>query len=100
ESDEVRARAIRDELESGRAILNEKLRTDTVEHVALPWGVSGAITREALQATGHTIAFAERPFLRRTIRAGDDRFQLMRLNGKFLTCLPGRGRQWFFTTVR
>jgi hypothetical protein len=100
ESDETRARAIRDELAAGRAILNEQLCTDTVTHVALPWGISGVITREALQATGHTMAFAERPFLRRAIRAGDDRFQLMRLNGRFLTCLPGRGRKWFLTTVR
>ena len=41
----------------------------------------------------------ERPLKRRGVHEGDDRFQLMRLSGKFLTCLPGRGRQWFFTTV-
>ena len=45
------------------------------------------------------MAFAERPLRRRAVRAGDDRYQLMRLNGKFLTCLPGRGRRWFFSTV-
>jgi hypothetical protein len=71
-----------------------------VKHVAMPWGVSGTVARQALEATGHELAFAERPFLRRAIRAGDDRYQLMRLNGRFLTCLPGRGRQWFFSTVR
>jgi len=99
ETDEARATAIRDELARGRALLNEKLGTNTVAHVALPWGVSGAVTRQALEATGHITAFAERPLLRRAIRAGDDRFQLMRLSGRFLTCLPGRGRQWFLTTV-
>jgi hypothetical protein len=100
ESDDARAAAIRDELASGRALLNQRLGTDAVKHVALPWGVSGVLTRHALEATGHVTAFAERPFLRRCIRAGDDRFQLMRLSGRFLTCLPGRGRQWFLTTVR
>jgi Polysaccharide deacetylase len=100
ETDEDRARAIRDELATGRALLNDKLETDTVKYAAMPWGISGAIARQALEATGHTMAFAERPFLRRAIAAGDDRFQLMRLSGRYLTCLPGRGRQWFFTTVR
>jgi hypothetical protein len=100
EGDGARAATIRDELANGRARLNEKLRTNTVKHVALPWGISGALTRQALDATGHVTAFAERPLLRRAIRAGDDRFQLMRLNGRFLTCLPGRGRQWFLITVR
>jgi hypothetical protein len=57
------------------------------------------VTRRALAATGHETAFAERPLRRRGAHAGDDRFQLMRLNAKFLTCLPGRGRQWFCTTV-
>ncbi len=100
EQDDERASAIRDELAGGRALLNEKLGTSDVKHVALPWGISGALTRGALAATGHETAFAERPLLRRAVRAGDDRFQLMRLNGRFLTCLPGRSRQWFFTTVR
>jgi hypothetical protein len=100
ESDAARSKTIHDELANGRALLNERLGTNTVKHVALPWGISGALTRRALDATGHLTAFAERPLRRRAIRAGDDRFQLMRLSGRFLTCLPGRGRQWFLTTVK
>jgi hypothetical protein len=99
ETDEERTAAIRRELADGRALLNERLGTTDVKHVALPWGVSGALTRDALSATGHETAFAERPLLLRGLRAGDDRFQLMRLNNKFLTCLPGTGRRWFFTAV-
>jgi hypothetical protein len=99
EDDESRAAAIRRELAEGRSLLNEQLGATSVKHVALPWGVSGALTRSVLQSTGHETAFAERPLLRRGVRAGDDRFQLMRLNNKFLTCLPGRGRRWFFSAV-
>jgi hypothetical protein len=99
ETDAVRASAIRDELAEGRAILADRLRAP-VQHVAMPWGISGTIARAAIEATGHRLCFAERPWRRRTVRAGDDRFQLMRLNGNFVTCLPGRGRQWFFGTVR
>jgi Polysaccharide deacetylase len=100
EDDEARARAIREELAEARAILNSELRTTAVKHVAMPWGIGGALARSEAEATGHTTAFAERPLRRRAIRAGDDPYQLMRLSGRFLTCLPGRGRQWFLTTVR
>jgi hypothetical protein len=100
ETDEARVAAIRAELAEGRALLNERLGTTTVRHVALPWGIAGEATRRALTDTGHRLAFAERPLKRRGVRAGDDRHGLMRLNGKFLTCLPGRGRKWFFSTVR
>jgi hypothetical protein len=99
EDDESRSAAIRRELADGRDLLNAQLGTTSVRHVALPWGVSGSLTRDALQVTGHETAFAERPLRRRALRAGDDRFQLMRLNNKFLTCLPGSGRRWFFSAV-
>jgi hypothetical protein len=70
-----------------------------VKHAALPWGIGGKVTRQALVATGHETAFSERPLRRRAVRAGDDRHQLMRLNGKFLTCLPGKGRSWFLRSL-
>lgn len=100
EDEADRASAIEQELAAGRALLNEGLKTNTVRHVALPWGVTGIVARRAIEATGHELAFAERPWRRRSVRAGDDRFTLMRLNGKFLTCLPGRGRASFLRTVR
>jgi hypothetical protein len=99
ESDDARSAFIRDELADARAILNERLGTNTVRHVALPWGIAGATAKAEAAATGYATAFAERPLKRRAVKAGDDRYQLMRLNGKFLTCLPGRGRSWFFATV-
>ena len=99
ESDGDRDRMISDELADARAILNDRLRTTTVRHVAMPWGIAGDAARQAAAATGHATAFAEQPLRRRAVRAGDHRYQLMRLNGKFVTCLPGRGRSWFFSTV-
>ena len=93
-------RQILDEISEGRALLNERLGTTSVRHIALPWGIAGEVTRRTLPGTAHLTAFAERPLRRRGVRAGDDRYGLMRLNSKFLTCLPGRGRQWFFTAVR
>jgi hypothetical protein len=100
ESDETRTTAIRRELGEGRSWLNDKLGGDSVRHIALPWGIAGETTRRIFRETGHVTAYAERPLRRRGVHAGDDPYQLMRLNGKFLTCLPGRGRQWFFCTVQ
>ena len=68
--------------------------------VVVTTDILGDVTRRILPDTGHATAFAERPLRRRGVRAGDDRYGLMRLNSKFLMCLPGRGRQWFFTAVR
>ena len=93
-----RAAAIRDELVLARAMLQARFRTP-VRSVALPWGVAGAETRRALVDSGYDIAFAESLWRRRAVARGDDPLGLMRLNGKFLTCLPGRGRRWFFTAV-
>jgi hypothetical protein len=81
-------------------LLDDRLGTVTVRHIALPWGIAGDVTRRTLPGSGHLTAFAERPLRRRGVRAGDNRYELMRLSSRFLTCLPGRGRQSFFTTVR
>ncbi len=99
ESDATRAETIRAELADARAELAERLGSP-VQHVAMPWGISGDLARRAVAETGHVLCFAESPLRRRSVRAGDDRFGLMRLNGKFITCLPGRGRTWFGSAVR
>jgi hypothetical protein len=99
ESDATRVTSIREELAAGRELLNDKLGTSSVRHVAFPWGICGEVARASLADTGFQTAFAQQPFRRRGVSAGDDRFSLMRLNGKFLTCLPGHGRKWFMTAV-
>ena len=82
-----------------RECLDAQLGAGSVRHLALPWGIAGSLTRSLVSDAGYVTAFAERPLRRRAVRSGDDRFGLMRLNGKFVTCLPGTGRQWFFSTV-
>jgi hypothetical protein len=97
EDDAARIAWIEKELVEARALLQERLGTDSVRHVALPWGVAGRLARQALRATGHETAYAQQPFSRLGIGTGDDRYQLTRLNGRFLTCLPGHGRRWFLS---
>ena len=89
ESDDTRTHAIRVELDRARAVLEDRLRAP-VHHLCFPWGVGGRLAREAARQLGIETAFSERLFGLRAVRAGDDRYRLMRLSGKWITRLPRR----------
>jgi peptidoglycan/xylan/chitin deacetylase (PgdA/CDA1 family) len=93
ESDEERLRDIRDELERARSVLNARLRTNTVRYLCFPWGIGGSTAAAAAREVGYEIAFSDRLFGFRAVRAGDDPYRLMRLNGKFITRLPRSRRR-------
>lgn len=93
ESDNEQRRAIEDELASSRAMLNERLRTQTVNHICLPWGVSGRETAAALKRVGYRTAFANRLRGLHAVRPGDDPFWLKRLPNKYIFRLPGQGKR-------
>jgi hypothetical protein len=86
-------RAIEDELASSRAVLNERLGTRTVNHICLPWGVSGTRTVAALARLGYRSAFANRLRGVHAVRPGDDPYWLKRLPNKFIFRLPRRTRR-------
>jgi peptidoglycan/xylan/chitin deacetylase (PgdA/CDA1 family) len=100
ETPEEQARAVERELVDSRQALEDRFGRNTVRHVALPWGVCGRAARRAVERAGYVTAYAERMFHPKRIRCGDDPFWLMRLNGKFIPCLPGRQRRTFFSTVQ
>ena len=93
ESESDRDRAIDVELERSRATLNARLRTNTVRHICLPWGVSSPTTLAALKRQGYESAFANRMEGAFAVKAGDDPFWLKRLPNKYIFHLPGRGRR-------
>ncbi|HEX4348452.1 MAG TPA: polysaccharide deacetylase family protein [Vicinamibacterales bacterium] len=92
ESESDQERAIEDELDRGRAVLNDRLRTTSVRHICLPWGVSSALTHAALKRTGYESAFANRMEGAFAVMPGDDPYWLKRLPNKYIQHLPGRGR--------
>jgi hypothetical protein len=96
ETPEQRETAIVEELQAGRETLEDRLNAP-VRYVCMPWGIGGDATRRSLARTGHRLAFADRLFGRRAVAAGDDPSALMRLHERFISCLPGRGRRFFFT---
>lgn len=87
-----RVRAIEFELAAAREELEARLRTP-IRHVCLPWGVSCTLTRQTLERLGFMSAFANRWGGRYAVHPGDDPFFLMRLNGRHIFSLPGRGRR-------
>jgi hypothetical protein len=87
------ANAIELELARGRDLLRSRLRTGTVNHVCLPWGVSGPVTLEALKRLGYSTAFANRMRGVHAVRPGDDPYWLKRLPNRYIVRLPGRGRR-------
>jgi peptidoglycan/xylan/chitin deacetylase (PgdA/CDA1 family) len=93
ESEAERDRAIELELDRGRAILNDRLRTGTVNHICLPWGVSSARTAAALPRLGYRSAIANRMRGLLAVQPGDDPYWLKRLPNRYIFRLPGRGRR-------
>lgn len=84
------------ELVVARDTLSQRLGR-AIGHVCLPWGVSGRVTRAALERLGFVTAIANRQPGRLAVAAGDDPYFLKRLNGKHVFALPGRGRRIFVT---
>jgi hypothetical protein len=92
-------KAVTEEIGRARAVLESRLG-GRVPHACLPWGIGGTVAAAALRAAGCELAFSDRLPGRRAVAAGDDPHRLMRLHERFIFCLPGRGRRWFFTAGR
>jgi hypothetical protein len=69
------------------------LRTGTVNHICLPWGVSSARTAAALPRLGYRSAIANRMRGLLAVQPGDDPYWLKRLPNRYIFRLPGRGRR-------
>jgi hypothetical protein len=97
ESEPERRRAIEEELDGGRAVLNDRLGIRTVNHLCLPWGISSRDTAEAMVRLGYRSAFANRRTGALAVRPGDNPYWLKRLPNRYIFRLPGRGRRlWTF----
>lgn len=93
ESAGTQTRAIEEELDRSRTLLNDRLGTKGVNHICLPWGVSSGQTAAALARVGYQSAFANRLSGVHAVKVGDDPYWLKRLPNKYIFRLPGRGRR-------
>lgn len=96
ETENEQRAAIEHELAKAREVLQARIGS-AVEHVCLPWGVSGRVTEAALQRLGFATAFANQIRGRYVVAPGDHPYYLKRLNSRHIFALPGRGRRPFVT---
>ena len=96
ETAEEQERALEEELARSRSILEDRLKTRSVHHVCLPWGISGRRTEAALKRVGYQTAFANRLRGVHAVRPGDDPYWLKRLPNRYIPHLPGHGRRYWF----
>jgi hypothetical protein len=96
ETEAEQQQAIESELDRARSELNARLSTQSVQHVCLPWGVSGDRTAAALKKLGFRSAIANRQSGTFAVSPGDDPFWLKRLPNRYIYRLPGRSRRWWF----
>jgi Polysaccharide deacetylase len=96
ETDAERDNEIEQEVTFARDEIERRIGTP-VRHLCLPWGISGAVTRAALERMGMVTAFANRLSGRLAVAAGDDPFFLKRLDNRHIFALPGHGRRTFTT---
>ena len=97
ESVEEQGRILEAELAESRAVLNDRLKTRSVNHVCLPWGVAGRRTAALLARVGYRSAFANRLRGVHAVRRGDHPYWLKRLPNRYILLLPGRGRRYWFS---
>ena len=96
EAAEGQARALEDELAESRSILNARLKTQSVNHICLPWGVAGRRVEALLQRVGYRSAFANRLQGQHAVHPGDNPYWLKRLPNRYIFHLPGHGRKYWF----
>jgi hypothetical protein len=89
--------AILADLSAARAQLNARLNTDTVRHMCFPWAIASKPGEVAAEKAGYVTAFGDRLFGRRSVRAGDPPYRLMRLKHQHIFRLPGKGRRNLFS---
>jgi hypothetical protein len=90
---EQRDAAIFYDLSAARQQLNARLKTDTVRHMCFPWAIASKPGEIAAANAGYVTAFGDRLLGRRSVRAGDPPYRLMRLKHQHIYCLPGKGRR-------
>jgi peptidoglycan/xylan/chitin deacetylase (PgdA/CDA1 family) len=93
ETEDERDAEILKELIEAREMLNSRLGTDSVRHMCFPWAICGKTAEQAAKKAGYETAFGDRLFGKRSVRAGDNPYRLMRLKHQHIYCLPGKGRR-------
>ncbi len=99
ETCEEREAAIRFELYQSKDELEARLKRP-VNHLALPWGVCGRVTESLLADSDYQTVFADRVGGYRAAVPGQNPRRIMRLDHRYIPCLPGRLRKLYWRVGR
>ena len=86
-------------MEDSKKTIEREIPGSSVNHFAFPWFEFGATTIQLLQEIGFQTATIGMAADRQGNQVGDDLMRVVRLNGDFVTALPGTGREGFFTIM-
>jgi hypothetical protein len=99
ESAEEREAAIWQELVRSKAVLADKLKSQSVRQICFPWGVCGRLAGELVKKAGYETAVADTLFGKRCAVPQGNPYRIMRLKHPYIACLPGAGRKTFFNAT-
>jgi len=98
ESVEKQTENIARELQLSKTKIEEHLGNKDVHHFACPWNQLGVLTANLLAEHGYTMSFmgmSQSGLLEKNLKIR----LIKRITGDFISCLPGEGRQSFFSVM-
>jgi hypothetical protein len=93
ETPEEQRAAIRSELVESKQFIEKRLSGKHVQHFAYPWNQVGQVTKGLLRECGYISAYAGPTPHKGPILDGDSLYEIARISGDFVPCLPGKGRE-------
>lgn len=93
ESVEEQRRAMLDDLQRSRDMLQRRLPGKVVDQLCYPWFMGSALSMELAREAGYRVNYWGIVPGRKTNRVGDDLFKVPRIEEHFIFRLPGRGRK-------
>lgn len=91
--------AILKELRYSKLAIEDNLADKKVYHFAWPWNQTGSITTKVLVKSGYKTAFMGLTADALEGKTIEDLFLIKRVTGDFIKCLPGDGRQSFWSVL-
>jgi peptidoglycan/xylan/chitin deacetylase (PgdA/CDA1 family) len=99
EDDVQQQDSIKSEIELSKQTIENRLSGKIVRHFAFPWHESGDWARKALRNAGYRTVAGGLSTEHRPVPLGDNAFEVIRINGDFLSTVPGVGRQNFWRII-
>lgn len=99
ETENKQITAILKELRYSKLTIEEKLKDKKVSHFAFPWNQTGTVTTKVLVKSGYKTAYMGLTADALEGKKIENPKLIKRVTGDFIKCLPGDGRQSFWSVL-